>query len=45
MKLTISTENTTQSEILLTLPTELLKDLRKIESLNSSGLEAGEFLI
>lgn len=39
MKLTISKENTSQAEILLILPTEVLKDLRKIASLNSSGLD------
>lgn len=39
MKLTISKENTTQAEILLTLPTEVLKDLRRIASFNNSGLE------
>lgn len=38
MKLTISNENEIQTEILLTLPNEVLKDLRKIAAFNNSGL-------
>jgi hypothetical protein len=38
MKLTISKENETQAEAILTLPKEVLKDLRKIAVFNNSGL-------
>ena len=39
MKLTISKENEVRAEILLTLPREVLKDLRKIATFNNSGLD------
>jgi hypothetical protein len=38
MKPTISKENEIQAEILLTLPKEVLKDLRKIAVFNNSSL-------
>ena len=38
MKPTISKENEIQADILLTLPNEVLKDLRKIAVFNNSGL-------
>ena len=38
MKPTISKENKIQADILLTLPNEVLKDLRKIAVFNNSGL-------
>jgi len=39
MKTKISKENTSQAEILLTLPEEVLEDLRKIALFNNSGFE------
>ena len=39
MKLTISKENQVRAEILLTLPREVLKDLRKIATFNNCGLD------
>lgn len=38
MRLTISKENEIQAEIILTLPKEMLKDLRKITTFNKGGL-------
>lgn len=38
MRLTISKENEIQAEILLTLPKEVLEDLRKIAAFNNTDL-------
>ena len=38
MRLTISKKNEIQPKILLTVPKEVLKDLRKIAAFNNSGL-------
>ena len=38
MKMTLSKENEIQAEILLTLPKEMLEDLRKIATFNNTGL-------